>query len=407
MHLRRPLFSHVLWLESIALATLAGMTGTWWLLPLAGTVALLAGIAGRLSGPGLLICLGCGAVWAWTLGQGMADGPLLTAHPVGALLIGAALAFINILTTLKSRETTPVVACLARLAVFLHFLSAGVLLGALYLGGIWQRWLALGFALLNLLLMLDCTLRLVGRLYTPRRHWPTLAAPGAFFFYSWLGPEWRACLPAPALRDESFDLRLAEMWMWPTVRKALPALLLTVSLLVWLLSCIHELPAGTQGLRHHLGTWEKAALHPGLHASLPWPLGGIETVDTDRLREVVLGFRTDPGQPILWEKAHYEDEQKSLVGGGDDFLSISVPVLPGGGCSAAPAQFQRCGNAVAQPGPASAFGLDPAPACPGHHDGLPRGPARTISARSPSRPGCEPERSDNRQCLSAGHSSAR
>ncbi|MCW0218869.1 MAG: protease modulator HflK, partial [Prosthecobacter sp.] len=68
-------------------------------------------------------------------------------------------------------------------------------------------------------------------------------------------------------------------------------------------------------------------LSPGIHTSLPWPLGSIQSVDTANLREVVLGFRTDPGQPILWEKAHYEDEQMSLVSGGDDLLTISVPIL--------------------------------------------------------------------------------
>jgi hypothetical protein len=49
-------------------------------------------------------------------------------------------------------------------------------------------------------------------------------------------------------------------------------------------------------------------------------------VDTGKIHETVLGFRTDPGQPILWERAHYEEEEMSLVGGGDDLLSISVPI---------------------------------------------------------------------------------
>lgn len=327
MNLRRPLFSITPWLESAGLGTLAYISGALWLLPLAGCLALLAGIASRLLWLGILVCLGTTSLWAWGFIQGTADGPLITAHPIGALLIGAALAFINILTTLNRQEEAGIEVSLSRLAVFLHFLSAGVLLGALYLGGSWHRWLALAFAVLNVLLVLDCVLRLVGRLYTPRRHWAALAAPGAFFFYRWLGPEWRACLPVSTERDETFDLKLAEMWMWPTVRGALPALLATVALLVWLMTSIHELPVGTSGVRHRLGTWEEQTLLPGLHVSLPWPLGGIQVVDTTRLREIVLGFRTDPGQPILWEKAHYEDEQKSLVGSGDDFLSISVPVF--------------------------------------------------------------------------------
>lgn len=327
MNRPRPLFSLALALEALGLGVLACVLKMYWLLPLAGCVAFLAGIAGRRLGLGIAVSVIATGSWVWTLTQNLPDGVILTAHPIGALLIGAALAFLNIHTALKKRDAIGIQPCLARLAVFLHFITAGVLLSAQYLGGSWQRWLALAYAVLNALLVLDCLLRLVGRLYTPKRHWQNLAEPGAFFFYRWLGPEWQACLPVAAARDESFDLKLAEMWMWPTVRSALPALLSTIALLVWLLTSVHELPAGHAGVRHHLGTWESRPLAPGLHFSLPWPLGSIQAVDTTRLREIVLGFRTDPGQPILWEKAHYEGEQHSLVGSGDDFLSISVPVF--------------------------------------------------------------------------------
>ncbi|MBB5038849.1 protease modulator HflK [Prosthecobacter dejongeii] len=327
MNRQRPLFSFALGLEAIGLSVLALASKMYWLLPWVGCAALLAGLAGRWLGVGIVVCIVATGGWVWTLGQNMPDGAILTAHPIGALLIGAALAFLNIHTALKKRDVSPVQLCLGRLAVLLHFITAGVLLGALYLGGSWQRWIALAYAVLNALLVLDCLLRLVGRLYTPKRHWQTLPEPGALFFYRLLGDEWRACLPETTARDESFDLKLAEMWMWPTLRAALPSLLSTIVLLVWLLSTVHELPAGHAGVRHHLGTWESRPLAPGLHFSLPWPMGSIQAVDTTRLREIVLGFRTDPGQPILWEKAHYEGEQHSLVGGGDDFLSISVPVF--------------------------------------------------------------------------------
>lgn len=327
MNQPRPLFAYALAAEAIALGILAYTTGSTWLLPLAATAALLAGLGVNLRALGLLSCLFMTGIWLWGWQSGKPLGQLNSTHPVGALLAGSALAFLNILSALKKRGLSSLPLCMGRLAVFLHFITAGVLLGALYLQSSWQLGIACSFALLNLVLIFDCTLRLLARLYTPARHWDRIAHPGAFFFYRWLGPEWRACLPEREQRDDSFDLKLAEMWMWPTVSKALPSLCLTVLALVWILTCLHELPVGSAGLRHQLGRWENSALRPGLHLSLPWPLGGIELVSTDQLREVVLGFRADPGQPILWEKAHYEDEQKSLVGSGDDFLSISVPVF--------------------------------------------------------------------------------
>ncbi len=319
----------VLWLETAALIAFALGTQSLWLLPMAGFLALLAGLLSRGHAWGMPITLAAAGTWLWIFFGSLAPvpmGPLLSVHPIAALMLGAGLAFLQILSGLTTKGGATVRSALARLAVLAHFISAGVMLGSLYLGGVWHHWLAVAFAVLSLVLMADAVLRWVSRLYTPRRHWDTLVAPGAFFFYRWLGPEWRACLPEVA-RDEDFDLRLAEMWMWPTLRGALPALGFVTVVLVWLSTCLHEVPVGMAGVRHTLGTWEKKALLSGLHGSLPWPFGNIRPVDTARLREVVLGFRTDPGQPILWERAHYEGEQQSLVGAGDDFLSISVPVL--------------------------------------------------------------------------------
>ncbi len=116
------------------------------------------------------------------------------------------------------------------------------------------------------------------------------------------------------------------MWMWPSVRRALPALAITGLLLTWLGTAVHEIGSPQLGVRQTLGSWEKRDLAPGLHLSAPFPFGEICKVESKRIHQIVLGFKADPGQPILWERAHYEEEEISLVGGGDDYLSISVPI---------------------------------------------------------------------------------
>jgi regulator of protease activity HflC (stomatin/prohibitin superfamily) len=248
---------------------------------------------------------------------------------VGALVSGAALSFASILSSMRAASWPQMHRCLLRLLVIIHFICAGVLLAAQYLQFTLHGWLALALGLFVLVLIVDTLARLMVRLYTPRRHWHGMAKPGAFFFFAWLGSEWRACLPVEtdSDADDHVSLRLADMWMWPVVRSGLGWLAAAILFVSWAASALHEIPAGSQGVRQRLGSWEKTALEPGLHVSWPWPLGGVQIVDTGRVREVVLGFRTDPGQPILWERAHYEDEQQSLVGGGDDFLSISVPIF--------------------------------------------------------------------------------
>lgn len=320
--------SALLAVEWLALLVLALLMKMAWLLPFAALVALIALL--QSARPWLAIM-----VSSLTLGLALIFGKaaFFAAHAdlrvaAGMLVVGAALSFAGILASTGGKIAPALPRCLLRLGVLFHFISAGVLLAAQYLQMPLHGWLMLAHASLALLFITDTLLRLMARLYTPCRHWERLTPPGAFFFFAWLGPEWRACMPASDAEttDDSLSLNLAEMWMWPVVRGGLPWLVVAVSLAAWAASCLHEIPAGSQGVRQHLGAWEKMPLEPGLHASLPWPLGGVQLVDTGRVREVVLGFRTDPGNPILWERAHYEGEQQSLVGGGDDFLSISVPV---------------------------------------------------------------------------------
>jgi regulator of protease activity HflC (stomatin/prohibitin superfamily) len=321
--------SVLLWAEVAGLLVGVLFFKLLWLLPLAALVMLIACLLHARPATGVLLALAALAaafVFPFEWSPASMVSPALA---LGALVIGSFLSFAGILASAKSRTWSPLWRCLLRLLVVIHFICAGVLLAAQYLQTPLHGWLSLALGLLVSLLVADTLSRLTVRLYTPRRHWQSMAQPGAFFFFAWLGPEWRDCLPAQTASDadDHVSLKLADMWMWPVVRGGLLRLVAAVLLVAWAASCLHEVPAGSQGVRQHLGSWEKIALEPGLHPSLPWPLGGVQLVDTGRVREVVLGFRTDPGQPILWERAHYEGEQQSLVGGGDDFLSISVPIL--------------------------------------------------------------------------------
>ncbi len=321
--------SVLLWMEVAGLLLCLLFFSMTWLLPMVALVVLIACLFLARPATGVLLALAALIPAFLFCSEWVLVGAVGPGLAIGALVIGSVLSFAGILASTKAGAWSPLRRCLLRLLVVIHFICAGVLLAAQYLQTPLHGWLALALGLFVSLLLADTLSRLTVRLYTPRRHWQSMAQPGAFFFFAWLGPEWRDCLPAMTASDadDHVSLKLADMWMWPVVRGGLLRLVAAVLLVAWAASCLHEVPAGSQGVRQHLGSWEKTALEPGLHTSLPWPLGGVQLVDTGRVREVVLGFRTDPGQPILWERAHYEGEQQSLVGGGDDFLSISVPIL--------------------------------------------------------------------------------
>lgn len=225
---------------------------------------------------------------------------------------------------LQSDELSPTRKSIVQLAILLHFPIAGLFIADPFTEFSTQRLTAWGLTGIFTLITVDTLSKIVSRLYTPKRHWHTLPQYGAFFFYRYLGPKFRALFPLTAPSQDS--LKLAEMWMWPSVRKALPALVITCLLLTWLGTTVHEISSPQLGVRQTLGSWEKRDLAPGLHLSAPFPFGEIRKVESKRIHQIVLGFKADPGQPILWERAHYEEEEISLVGGGDDYLSISVPI---------------------------------------------------------------------------------
>lgn len=319
---RIPPLAAFLLAEACALAVFAWAGGHAWLFPVAGIVMLLAG---KWPWLGVAAALAGAAAWMVPVKPEYA-----AALPVGwavvSLVLGAACAFLGIFGALGKVRPEPVFPMLGRMAVLLHFLAA-----AAFLASAWSPvpvplalgWAACGFAIL---LAGDVCVKLLARLYTPRRHWDSLPAPGAFFFFRWMGAEGSACFPPSREGDDAFSLKLPEMWMWPALRRKLPWLAAAVLFTTWLAGALHEIGAGESGIRQTGGKWEKDILAPGIHFSLPWPLGTIYRVDTAKVHETVLGFRADPGQPILWERAHYEEEEMSLVGGGDDLLSISVPI---------------------------------------------------------------------------------
>ncbi len=319
----------LLWLEVAALAALAFDSSRIWLVSCAGILLIFAALLSRGLVPALILSLAA-ACW-WLVGNktgldAVSDIPVT--FPVIAILLGIGHAFLGILSGIKREAGSPaLVSRLSHLVVIVHFLVAGILFADRFVEVSTPAILGYLLSAGIVILAIDTACKLVVRLYTPRRHWAALAAPGAFFFFRWLGKEWRDCLPTRIATDDAFSIRLPEMWMWPTIRRSLPALILTSITVFWLSTSIHEIGVREKGVRQYLGSWEQADLAPGLHLSLPWPLGKITTVDTGRLHEIVLGFRSDPGDAILWERTHYEGEQMTLVGTGDDFLSISVPIF--------------------------------------------------------------------------------
>lgn len=253
--------------------------------------------------------------------------------PVSLLLAGGVLAFMEIYRGIGSHSETEISPRLAarlghwRLLAVLHILAAAVLFAEAYLTTPYHHFLALALAAITLFSIAETLLRAIARLYVPRRLWHRSAPLGSFWFTKFWGAPYNLAFPKSAEFEDAFALKLPEMWMWPTVRRAAHPMLACVGGMAWLASGMHEIPSGEKGILRTLGAMSEKPLAPGLHLTLPLPFASVERVSTERIETLTLGFASDPGEPILWEKSHYIGEEHVLVGGGDDFLAISVPIL--------------------------------------------------------------------------------
>ena len=162
-------------------------------------------------------------------------------------------------------------------------------------------------------------------------------------------PEGLVTTAAQAL-DYQFGFKVSETWVYRFLERALAWIILLQVGLLWISTAVVFISPGEQGLLERFGrpVADRAALDPGVHLKLPWP---IDTVYRSRTREIQtfnIGFELDPDKgretTVLWTVAHYKTEFNLLVatrsnysGGATnspagekiapvDLLTVSVPV---------------------------------------------------------------------------------
>ena len=174
---------------------------------------------------------------------------------------------------------------------------------------------------------LETLLRAAARSFQPARH-ARLLPPlgGSWLLVPFLPAPLRTTWQNPPASDAP-TLALADLWFIPTLRRLLLPLVASAAALLWLSSTLHEVPHGGLGLETRLGRATAAPLAPGLHATWPAPFASVQVLPAERLQSVVLGAAADTGKPILWERDHYIDEEARLVGGGEELLTLSVPIF--------------------------------------------------------------------------------
>jgi hypothetical protein len=120
---------------------------------------------------------------------------------------------------------------------------------------------------------------------------------------------------ATPIRDH-FGIDFSRSWALAYVRAAFMPMLIGLGLLGWGLSGLVLVPLDARAIYERFGA-PVAVLHPGLHLTLPWPMGAARRIDFGVVHEIGLaesgpatGARPSAEEPSpaeanrLWEQAH-------------------------------------------------------------------------------------------------------
>ncbi|MBA7640097.1 hypothetical protein ES703_47762 [subsurface metagenome] len=126
--------------------------------------------------------------------------------------------------------------------------------------------------------------------------------------------------------DYQFGFEVSQTWFYKLLEKAIVPLVLFAGVTLYLLSCVVVIAPDEEAIIEHFGNPMDQAgnvrhVKPGLTFKWPWPIDIAYKYPTKKVTELHIGFvpKLDPEskervrEPLLWGKAHYEEEYHLLV----------------------------------------------------------------------------------------------
>ena len=130
-----------------------------------------------------------------------------------------------------------------------------------------------------------------------------------------------------AYLEENTGITMRSLWSISLVKKLIPYAILASVLLLWLCTGIVQIAPSQHGALYRLGRLAEDSLDPGLHLVLPWPFDSVDVYNTESLKEITIGYTTDQEKgDNLWTETHGGEENKLLLGGGNELVSINLRI---------------------------------------------------------------------------------
>jgi regulator of protease activity HflC (stomatin/prohibitin superfamily) len=134
--------------------------------------------------------------------------------------------------------------------------------------------------------------------------------------------------------EARWGVSLRSSWAIVFVKRTAAPLAALLILLMLGLSSLSIVEMNQLGVREHFGRVSGGPLQPGLHVSLPWPLGRIRQFPVKTVNTIPIGFveaEARPGQEkapraLLWTRPHGKEEFALVLGTGSELVSVNALV---------------------------------------------------------------------------------
>lgn len=129
-----------------------------------------------------------------------------------------------------------------------------------------------------------------------------------------------------AYLEKNTGITMRTLWSIQVVKIILPYTIIVSALLLWICTGIVQVESYQTAAVYRLGVLKESALAPGIHLTFPWPIDKIETIDTDQIKKITIGYNSVENTDNIWTGTHGVNEYKLLLGSGNELVSINLRV---------------------------------------------------------------------------------
>ena len=123
--------------------------------------------------------------------------------------------------------------------------------------------------------------------------------------------------------ESNTGISMRSLWSVKYIRQIAPTVILLSGVFLWLSTCVVQVDSYQQAAVYRIGVLQDKMLGPGIHFRLPYPFDKVEIYDTETLRKVTIGYRSEESADNIWTDEQ-EGEHKLLLGSGDELVSINL-----------------------------------------------------------------------------------